>query len=280
MTTLNRRQCTNLSDGFLEPPSHADIVAAEDKWHTRRRASFCNLPACMVCSIEIEEYEESRVMDLQSIPNKVLLIPEAYHHGHVLHDGMLLDMNAVWEENGTYWGHICNTCFRDLGDTIPPVLSLANGSWVGQVPPALQGLTLVEQALVALHPHTTYRIEFEGDEGSPSAVVHSRLVHPLAADNMEPAKSLPAPMEVLYGAFDVVLPVGLGFNEASLECLMVRRQKVLDALLWLKDHNHFYHDVALSGERLSKLPLRGVPIFLLQHRANKYEVLHNYHRCG
>jgi hypothetical protein len=279
MSTPVWKQCPRLSYDFLEPPSASEIAAAEGRWRARQRASFVDLRACMVCSIEIEEYEESRVMDIQSIPNKELLIPEACHHGHVLHDGMLLDMAAVWEVKGTYWGHICNTCFHDLDDAVPPVLSLANGSWVGPVPPALQDLTLAEQALVALHPHTTYHIEFEGDEGSPSPVVHSRFVHPLAAENMEAAKCLPATMEVLYGAFDVVLPVGLGFNEAALECLMVRRKKVLDALLWLKDHNHFYHDVTLSGERLSKLPIRGVPILLLQRRAERYNVSHDYHQC-
>ncbi|KIM91125.1 hypothetical protein PILCRDRAFT_84156 [Piloderma croceum F 1598] len=207
MSSPNPYHCTLVADEFLELPSRSEIVAAEGEWSARQRARFVDLPACMVCSIEIEEYEESRDMDVQSIPNKVLLSPEAYHHGHILHDSMLLDMAAVWEVNGAYWGHVCNTCFQDLDNAVPPVLSLANGSWVGPVPAALQG-----------------------------------------------------------------------FNEASFECLMVRRQKVLDTLLWLKDHNHFYRDVTLSGDRLSKLPIWGVPIWLLQHKADRYEALHNYHQ--
>lgn len=238
-----------------------------------------DLEACMVCSIEIEGYEDvnSKEMDVESIPNKILLTPETYHPAHVLHNGMLLDMTVVREEAGVYWGRVCNTCLQDLQDAVPPILSLANGSWVGPVPAALKGLTIAEQTLIALHPHTTYHIGFKGDPASPVPYVRGRSVHPMVVECLDPAKCLPASSDVLIGAFCIDIPQGLALNEASFECLMVRRQKVLDALLWLKDHNRFFRDIALSGKRISRLPVQGVTVNLLQYRAGKYETLHDYH---
>ena len=269
----------SVSNEFLDPPSHLDIARAEERWSSRHHTKMTDLQACIVCSIEIEEYEDSRDMEIESIPNKILLAPEAYHPAHALYNGMLLDMTAVREEARGYWGRVCNTCLQDLQDAVPPVLSLANGSWVGPVPAALQGLTIAEQSLIALHPHTTYHIGFKGDPASPIPSVLRRSVHPMAVGCMDPAECLPAPLEVLNGAFCIDLPEGFAFNEASFECLMVRRQKVLDALLWLKDNNRFYREVTISGERLGKLPVQGVSIGLLQCRAGKYETRHDYHQC-
>ena len=267
------------AEDFLCPPTRWDITAAETRWNTRLRAKMTDLPACMVCSMEIECEGELRERDVQSIPNKILLTPESYHPAHELHEGMLLDLAAVREENGSFHGHVCNTCLRDLDDARPPVLSLANGSWIGPVPAALRELTLAEQTAIALHPHTTYHVSFKGDPALPTPFVRARSVHPMSADCMDPATTLPASMEVLDGAFDVCLPEKFAFNESSFGFLMMRRQKVLDALLWLKDHNHFYRQVMLSGERLREFPTRGVAICLLQRQAGKYEKCHDSYNC-
>jgi hypothetical protein len=269
----------SVSNEFLEPPSELDIARAEDQWRSRQCTRITNLEACMVCSIEIEDYEDSRDLEVESIPNKNLLAPETYHPAHELHDGMLLDTSALREESGVWRGQVCNPCLQDLQDAVPPVLSLANGSWIGPVPATLQGLTIAEQSLIALHPHTTYHIGFKGDPGSPVPYVRHRTLHPMAAECMEPAKCLPGPSEVLVGALCIDLPHSIAFNETLFDCFMVRRQKVLDALLWLKDHNCFYQDVMISRERVSRLPVQGVPIDFLQYRVGEYETRHDYHRC-
>ena len=66
------------------------------------------------------------------------------------------------------------------------------------------------------------------------------------------------------------------FNGTSFKCLMVWRQKVLDALLWLKDNNLFFQDIVLAREQISRLPVQGVTVDLLQYWVGKYKTLHNY----
>jgi hypothetical protein len=222
---------------FLQPPSPADIVAAEERWNNRVWCAISSLPACMVCSVEIEEDVEQRDIDVDSIPNRNLLLPEAHHPAHELYDGLLLNCTALRKEDGVYRGLVCMTCFQDLDNAKPPVLSLANGSWFGPIPTELQDLTIAEQTLIALHPHTTYHISFNGDAGSPMPLIHRWSLHPMAVDCMELASILPLPLEVLESALEIDFADGLALNEAMYTLLLVRRQKVLGALLWLKDHN-------------------------------------------
>ena len=264
---------------FLSRPLEEDIATLEKQWFNRTPTNLFKLPTCMVCAREIWDGEESKELDVLSIPNRSLLTPETYHPAHKLHCGMLLDMATVAVRDGSLWGKVCLTCLRDLEDAVPPVLSLANGSWVGAVPAALQGLTIAEQALIALHPHTTYHIGFRGDASAPVAFIRTRSVHPMAADSSSPLSSLPATLQVLSGAFDLEVPDGFRINDAVLHLLMVRRSKVRDALLWLKDHNHFYRNIELIRDRIRELPTRGVCSVLLQNQSSGSDLFHKHNQC-
>jgi len=233
----------------------------------------------MVCSVEIVDSKDAIDMDVESIPNKDLLTPEAHHPAHELHLGILLDMMAVEKQTDTCQGKICSTCLNDLQKGKTPVMALANGSWVGPVPAALQDLTIAEQTLIALHPHMTYHIDFHREPSSPSCVVHKHTVHPMAAESDKPTTCLPATPDILDGVFNISYPQGFCLSEAAFELLMVRRGKVLDALLWLKDHNIFYNNVTLSREHIYQLPTKGIIKTLLQDWASKNELFHNYHEC-
>ncbi|KAG1734237.1 uncharacterized protein EDB91DRAFT_1000979, partial [Suillus paluster] len=66
---------------------------------------------------------------------------------------------------------------------------------------------------------------------------------------------LPPPMD------DIVMPICVLFVGSSpptpewlrqhARPLVVRREKIRDALLWLQEHNHLYHDVVIDQERLT-----------------------------
>jgi hypothetical protein len=154
------------------------------------------------------------------------------------------------------------------------VKALANGLWVGLVPPALQNLTIAEQTLIALHPHMVYHIEFVGEASSPCP---RHTVHPMTTESDNPVTCLPMTPDVLDGAFNISYLHGFCLNDATFGLLMVRHCKVLDALLWLKYHNEFYNGVALSRERICQLPIKGIIKSLLQERAIKSDLFHNYH---
>ena len=47
--------------------------------------------------------------------------------------------------------HICRTCHSSLSKGCLPALALANDLFLGEVPPELQGLTIVEEAMISRH---------------------------------------------------------------------------------------------------------------------------------
>jgi len=181
-----------------------------------------DLAACMVCSVETEDNKHAAEMDVELIPNKELLTPETPHPAHELCFGLLLDMTIVETKKDTYHGKVCGTCLNDLKDVKTPVMALANGSWVGPVPSILEDLTITEQTLIALHPHTTYHIEFRGEASSPQPIICKHTVHPMAAECEDPVTCLPATLVVLNGAFDITYPNGFCLNDATFKLLMVR----------------------------------------------------------
>ncbi|KAH9000485.1 hypothetical protein EDB92DRAFT_1831586 [Lactarius akahatsu] len=54
-------------------------------------------------------------------------------------------------ENGTPFANVCGSC--------TPALSLANGLWIGDVPPLLNILTLPEQILIARYFPAAYIVK-------------------------------------------------------------------------------------------------------------------------
>ena len=49
-----------------------------------------------------------------------------------------------------------------------------------------------------------------------------------------------------------------GADNTHRDCT-VRRQKVLEAITWLKDNNPFYADIQIDYEALNRLPIDGIP---------------------
>ena len=47
--------------------------------------------------------------------------------------------------------------------------------------------------------------------------------------------------------------------------LAIHREKVRDALLWLKQHNHLYKNISVDNERLDHLPTDTILPFHIQH---------------
>jgi len=154
----------------------------------------------------------------------------------------------------------------------PPKLSLANNLWVGKIPWELQRLTLPEQLLIAhLYPRVyifklfpkTFAARSDGttlQRGMRGNVSTFMLnVDDVAA--MIKGDLMPRPPAILASIISVTfIGVGSYSPEALRTIFRVRRQAVLEALLWLKENNKkYYGSIKIDTEQLQNLPEDDVP---------------------
>ena len=110
------------------------------------------------------------------------------------------------------------------------------------VPPQLEGLTQVEEMLIAraLPIMRVYR-KPGGQQGYSGHCIN------LPQNVAELAHSLPR------------YPKYLSVKDNNFKDVTVRRQNVADALQWLINNNPHYKDIIVNQDSLNSLPLHGVP---------------------
>ncbi|KAJ7264735.1 hypothetical protein C8J57DRAFT_991011, partial [Mycena rebaudengoi] len=141
-----------------------------------------------------------------------------------------------------------------------PMLSWANGCWIGPVPPEPQSLTYAEELVIA-RAHSTKcwaRIASGGSSG-PSAqrAVHGNVcVHPHEISEL--ATVLLGPMSTLYD--EIVVIFVSDDQEATANIFertpfLVRCGHILRALEWLKRNNPLYFDIVIDYDTLNEYPV-------------------------
>ncbi|TRM57991.1 hypothetical protein BD626DRAFT_367718, partial [Schizophyllum amplum] len=129
-----------------------------------------------------------------------------------------------------------------------PVRSYANGLWCGIVPDVLKGLTFLEEQCIARARAT--RCMFKLESG-PTGQFASRGNACIFAQDPSPLlTSLPPPISSLADEICVIF-VGSPDADVTLEMLrktplLVRRQRILEALRWLIANNPLYRDLSMD----------------------------------
>lgn len=143
--------------------------------------------------------------------------------------------------------------------------------WIGDVPFVLKVLILPEQLLIAKYYPMVYIVKLypkdkrahywrsEMASGLKGNVSTYRL-DSKEIQNMIEGPFIPPPATILSSIIGVTF-VGPNNVPSSLmpEMLYVRRNRVKQALQWLKANNPLYHDDIISEDHLSQLPQTGVP---------------------
>ncbi|THV08121.1 hypothetical protein K435DRAFT_555761, partial [Dendrothele bispora CBS 962.96] len=140
-----------------------------------------------------------------------------------------------------------------------PLTSWANGCWLGDVPKELSCLTYMEELVIA-RAHATKCVKTKSKNDKPKAppqqgTASNVCFHPHEIRNV--ATKLPRPFDTLYDEIAVIFVTNN--NSISAEAFegmpfLVRRQKILQALIWLKANNRYYHDIIIDMEALSGYP--------------------------
>jgi hypothetical protein len=153
--------------------------------------------------------------------------------------------------------HICIECEGPVLNKVIPCNALANYNWVGVVPPQLQGLTYVEGLMIARVRHNRCVIRVNSGRvrmhanaimfAQPALKVYLKL--PPSRDEIS---------EVLAFIFTgSAAPTQEDFDRTP---MLVRRQKVAEALEWLKLNHEDYADLEISQENLMSYAHRDIPV--------------------
>ncbi|CAF1202328.1 unnamed protein product [Adineta ricciae] len=159
-------------------------------------------------------------------------------------------------------GNICHECHIALIKNKAPIFSVANKMWVGDVPLVLQQLTIAEEKLISLYRHNSCVIKLQSPFHHPSTAQTALKGNVITFMHDMPniVQSLPLDVDDLCDTLKIVFIGAHVPNRVQLRMICgVSREKIRNALLWLKENNHMYRTIPVSEANIAKLPDDDVP---------------------
>jgi hypothetical protein len=261
-----------LESDFMRAPSDEVIANSMARYIDATNNAAVNMCACACCAREWN-CENVYRFKFSDIPNKDHLRPAIPHPKHDLFEGLLLYPPAI-EPGGI--AVICNECRVQLKNNRLPKFALANGMWIGEVPPELSNLTLPERMLIAKYFPAAYIVKLfpkKGSGGWKRSQLHNGLrgnvstyiLDPKQVASMVEGPKMPPPSTILSATIGITFIGPTGLQESTMPAMFrVRRERVRKALIWLKENNTLYSDIQISESRLCSLPVDGVPEELIR----------------
>ena len=155
--------------------------------------------------------------------------------------------------------YICKKCHKSISAEKRPLLSLANGIWIGEVPSELSDLSFAEQLLIARVRHNTCIVRV-------SSGMHKMIANAIVFENPTPKiyDILPPSLDELDEVLAFIYTGPCSPTKSDLEWtpLLVRRNKVANALNWLKLNHIDYYDLEISNDNLSEYPEHDIPVVI------------------
>ncbi|KAJ6487818.1 hypothetical protein C8R45DRAFT_827490 [Mycena sanguinolenta] len=145
-----------------------------------------------------------------------------------------------------------------------PKFALANHAWIGPVPEQLRDLSYAEQVMIAKVRHN--RCVMRVNSGRCFCLVDDRLTVVKVYHKLPPSRD--EINEVLAFVFlGSAAPRQEDFDRTP---MLVRRDKVAEALEWLKLNHEGYSDLEISYENLASYKLHNIPV-VVDFRQSKGE---------
>ncbi|CAF4778660.1 unnamed protein product [Rotaria sp. Silwood1] len=143
-----------------------------------------------------------------------------------------------------------------------PKFSPANNMWLGDIPPALQGLTIPEEKLISLYRHNSCVIKlhspFHSTTTAQAALKGNCITFLQSLPNI--VNCLPLKLDDLCDTLKVIFVGAHPPERVHLKkILTVRKKKVTEALHWLKKNNILYQNVEINLHNINQLPEDDVP---------------------
>lgn len=260
---------------FLQDPEEIVKQQALARFIDRTNNHNTRQATCLSCAQEDFAHDMNFIF-LDEIPNSYLLTPIFRHPAQNLLSGMLLYEPGVMLCEDRLGGAMCPNCLDDLRAKNIPSFSLVNGLWIGAVPDELGILNLPERLLIGLYFPAVYIIKLyprrkganNWDANALNSGVRGNVstyqLNTLDITAMIEGNLLPHRPTILAATIGITIVGPKNLPVKSLpHFLSVNRQRVWNALLFLKKHNHLYRNIVISEDNLQLLPENGLPSELL-----------------
>ena len=197
--------------------------------------------------------------------------PTAFSSGPL--KGKLVDPRGVIDHGGSITLELCGLCSRGLHRGSLPKHALANKLYTGPVPEELSELTTIEECVIARARAKSWIVklqEQESDSASPTAqrgLKGHTIIYPQQPDKL--ATVLPP---TISDTLTFICVIFVGSSKLTKEWLrekakplVIRREKVCRALIWLRTNNPLYKDIEINEENLEALPVEDVLPYHVEH---------------
>lgn len=191
--------------------------------------------------------------------------------------GLLVDSEEAGRPTG---GYFCKSCCSAIRRNKTPSLALANHNFIGSIPPVLRDLSTCEEMMISQCRVKCFIMHLR-EETCDIPNAQRGMKGNVIIFLQRPSRVLdvlPPPME------DVVTPICVLFDGSSAPSvewlrkhakpLIVHREKVRSALLWLCQNNILYSGVSIDHERLDLLSEEDVlPVYIeILHETSEAEL--------
>lgn len=177
-------------------------------------------------------------------------------------NGIVLYKSGLFQHNRQDMCRICQKCHAALSKNFIPKFAPANGMWLGDIPTVLQGMTIPEQKLISLYRHNSCIIKlhspFHSTTTAQSALKGNCITFLQNVPNI--VDSLPLALGDLCDTLKVIFIGSRRPDRIHLrKVLTVRKEKIVQALKWLKKYNVLYQKVNINLQNINELPEDDVP---------------------
>jgi hypothetical protein len=164
---------------------------------------------------------------------------------------------------------VCKTCKVSLSKNKLPLNALANGLWIGKVPEVLQDLTYVERLLIARvrHNRCVIQVSSGGSKLYSNAITFANPVPKIYQILPPPVNELDEVLAIIFSG-----PCRPTQDDFKRTPLLVRRNKVILALEWLKLNHIEYNDIGISQENMDKYAEDVPPVVVDYRRADSNKI--------
>lgn len=175
-----------------------------------------------------------------------------FHEGPLA--DLLIDLKGVEGVGAETLLNVCKDCLGSLHRGCIPDLGLSNHMFLGDVPLELKDLTIVEESMIVLccTKCCILHLKADGqDYTTPTAQwgLKGNLIIYLQCPS-DIAKKLPPSIEEITSPICILFigahPPSSEWLREKAKPLAVHANKVHQALLWLKTHNHLYKDIEID----------------------------------
>lgn len=215
---------------------------------------------------------EGHVVDDNWLDSECQSPPVPYTEGP-LKDCLIDPAGVMADATGKYKLMLCRTCASALRKHKVPPLSLANHTFLGHVPNELKDLTVVEESMIARCRSKCWVVHMK-EQDQDLALPHDQrgfrghvIIYPQRPSDV--ASTLPPPMDEITTPVCVIFvgskPPTTEWLQKKAKPLVIRREKVRAALIWLKDHNPYYKDITINHSMLDGLAARQILPVHVEH---------------